>query len=129
MRVLREATGGRVALGALRQEEAEALVVEDARLRAEVGVLQEEVARVRQQLQAALERIKAREEGKSDRPSFVKPTRPTPSEREGPRKKRAGEHNRCRKRSAPTRIERHVLERCPAAYPAVLQRPTAASPP
>ena len=41
VRVLREAAGGRVALGGLRQEEAEALLAKNARLLAEVRVLRE----------------------------------------------------------------------------------------
>ena len=43
----------------------------------------------------------------------MKPNRPPAVEPKAPRKKRAAEHNRSRQRSQPTRIERHVLERCP----------------
>jgi transposase len=102
------------------QEEAEALVVENEGLRAEVGVLgpanavlQQQVAALTQELQAALLRIAELEQRKADPASFVKPNRAPPSEPKGPRKKRAAAHNTSRKRARPTRIERHVLERCP----------------
>ncbi len=85
-------------------EEVEILLAENAALRAEVGVL-------RAQLQAALVRIAELEQDKPAPPPFVKPNRPQRSKE--PRKKRAAEHNTSRKRSQPTRIERHVLERCP----------------
>lgn len=103
------------------QEEAEALLAENAWLRAEVGVLQQANTDLQQQLQSALEQIKKLEGGKTAPPSFVKPNRPAASEPKGPRKKRAAEHNKARKRSElcielvemPTRIEQHALERCP----------------
>lgn len=86
-------------------EEIQALLVENEALRAEVVGL-------RQRLEAALVRIAELEQGQSGPPPFVKPNRPPP-ESKGLRKKRAPEHNRSRKRSQPTRIERHVLEHCP----------------
>ena len=95
------------------QEEAAVLLAENAWLRTEVGVLQQANAELQQQLQLALEQIKKLEGGKTDPPSFVKPNRPAASEPKRPRKKRDAEHNRARKRSEPTRIERHALERCP----------------
>jgi transposase len=102
------------------QEEAEALRVENALLRAEVtalrqtiAALQEQVAVLTEQLQMALVRIGELEQDKSEPPPYVKPNRPPAVEPKGPRKKRAAEHNRSRQRAAPTRIERHVLERCP----------------
>src|SRR5512137_1225452 len=94
-------------------EEAQALVTENAALRAEVAALQQQFAEVTQQLQAALVRIAELEQGKLEPPAFVKPNRPLPSEPKKPRKKRAVEHNTSRKRAQPTRIERHVLELCP----------------
>jgi hypothetical protein len=86
-------------------------------LRVENAQLRELLAVVQEQLAAALARI-AELEGQvnqgSDRPAFVKPSCPkatgAPSQ---PRKKRAAAHNTSRKRSKPTRIERHVLEHCP----------------
>jgi uncharacterized coiled-coil protein SlyX len=102
------------------QEEAEALLVENALLRAEVAALrqtiaalQEQVAALTEQLQMALVRIAELEQDKSEPPPYVKPNRPPAVEPKGPRKKRAAEHNRSRQRATPTRIERHVLERCP----------------
>lgn len=95
------------------QEEAEALRVENALLRAEVAALQEQVAALTEQLQLALVRIAELEQDKSEPPPYVKPNRPPAVEPKGPRKKRAAEHNRSRPRATPTRIERHVLERCP----------------
>jgi transposase len=65
------------------------------------------------QLQVALEQIAELEQRKPEPPSFVKPSRPQPTEPKGPRKKRAAEHNTSRKRSQPTRTERHALEHCP----------------
>ena len=94
-------------------EEVEALLAENAALRAEVAALRLHLAELAQQLQAALVRIAALEQDKSEPPPFVKPNRPQPAEPQGPRKKRASEHNTSRKRSQPTRIERHVLAQCP----------------
>ncbi len=97
-------------------EEVEALLAENARLGAEVSRLQGEVTTLKAELQAALQRIEGLEKGKKEPPSFVKPNRPAASEKKGPRKKRAAEHNKGRKRSAATRIERHALERCPECH-------------
>ncbi len=102
------------------QEAAEALLVENAQLRAEVAALRqtiaalhEQAAALTEQLQMALVRIAELEQDKSEPPPFVKPNRPPAVAPRGPRKKRAAEHNRSRPRATPTRIERHVLERCP----------------
>ena len=43
----------------------------------------------------------------------MKPNRPKRDKPEGPRKKRAAQHNTSRRRETPTRIERHALDRCP----------------
>jgi len=94
-------------------EEIQALVAENATLCAEVTALRLQVAELTQQLQAALVRIAELEQEKSEPPPFVKPNRPLGSEPKAVRKKRAPEHNTSRKRSQPTRIERHVLEHCP----------------
>ncbi len=97
-------------------EEIQALLAENAALRAEVSVLRLQLAAALQQLQVALVQIAALEQDKTEPPPFVKPNRPAPTESQGPRKKRAVEHNTSRKRSQPTRIERHVLERCPDCH-------------
>lgn len=94
-------------------EEVQALLAENAALRAEVAALRLALAELTQQLRAALVRIAELEQDKTEPPPFVKPNRPQPTEPKGPRKKRAAEHNTSRKRSQPTRIEQHVLERCP----------------
>ncbi len=77
--------------------------------------LRAENAELRQQLAVAVERIIELEgqlNQRSDPPAFVKPKRQK-AVRSGPRKKRAAEHNTSRQRMAPTRIERHALDRCP----------------
>jgi hypothetical protein len=93
----------------------ERLRVENAELRRMLAASQGRLVELGQQLAAALERIvelEARINQRRDPPASVKPKRQkAPSG--GPRKKRAGEHNTSRKRMAPTRIERHALERCP----------------
>jgi len=94
-------------------EEVQALVTENAALRAEVGVLQQQVTDLQGQLQTALVRIEELKQRTPEAPLFVKPNRPAPAEPKKPRKKRAAQHNTSRKRAEPTRIERHVLERCP----------------
>jgi hypothetical protein len=100
-------------LAAMSPEEAQILLAENAALHAEVGVLRRRLTDVQGQLQTALARIAELEQGKREVPLFVKPNRPAPTEPKGPRKKRAAEHNTSRKRAEPTRIERHVLARCP----------------
>lgn len=90
---------------------------EFARLRAENAELRQSLAEVQAQLAAALVRIaelEAQLPGRNDPPAFVKPARPKPAAGEPqPRRKRAKEHNTSRKRSQPTRIERHALDHCP----------------
>jgi transposase len=93
-------------------EEVQALVAENEALRGEVGTLRQQLAALTGQLQTALARITELERRNSEAPVFVKPNRAA-TEPKGLRKKRAAEHNTSRKRAEPTRIERHVLERCP----------------
>src|SRR5512134_3572342 len=95
-------------------EEVEALLAENARLRTEVVALRLRQVELTQQLQAALVRIAELEQEPSGPPPLVKPNRPSAPQPQVVRKKRAPEHNRSRKRSQPTRIERHVLEHCPS---------------
>jgi transposase len=94
-------------------EEIQALLAENAALRTEVAALRQQVVELTQQLRVALVRLAELAQDKTEPPPFVKPDRPQPTEPKGPRKKRAAEHNTSRKRAQPTRIERHVLERCP----------------
>ena len=76
-------------------------------MRAEHAALQEQVA-------AALARIAELEQRQGAPPSFVKPNRPTRTAPSRPRKQRAPEHNRARRREGPPRIVTHALDRCPA---------------
>lgn len=59
------------------------------------------------------ERIAELERTKTPPPSWVKPNRPEKTDTAGPRKKRAAEHNAGRRRSTPTRVERHAFDACP----------------
>ncbi len=86
---------------------------EKEQLQARVAALQVENEQLREELEAVLGRVGELERGKRGRAVKVKPNR---APREGPRKprkRRAAEHNTSRKRMAPTRVERHALERCP----------------
>ena len=93
-------------------EEIQALLAEQERLSGENAALRGQVAQLTGQLQLALARIAELEQRQPEPPAFVKPNRPA-TEPKRPRKKRALAHNTSRKRAEPTRIERHVLERCP----------------
>ncbi len=73
-------------------EEVQALVAENERLRAEVGVLRGRLVEVTGRLETALARIAELEQRKAGPPPFVKPSRPLREPR-GPRKKRAAAHN------------------------------------
>jgi transposase len=86
---------------------------ENIQLRAENAALREQVAQLELQVAAALQRIAELEQPHSQAPAFVKPNRSKQLEPKAPRKKRAPQHNRNRRREPPTRIETHALERCP----------------
>jgi transposase len=94
-------------------DEPGAMNSETAALRAENAELKGEVTRLKAALEEALARIAELENQPPAPPEFVKANRPKASGEKQPRKKRAAEHNTSRKRSAPTRTERHALERCP----------------
>lgn len=101
MRTMAEATESKL------ETEITVLRCENERLQAENRALQEQIVQLSAELAAALKQSDQRV------PTFVKANR---AKREGakrPRKKRAAEHNTSRKRSEPTRIEKHGLERCP----------------
>ena len=86
-----------------------------------VEQLRAENSELREQLAVALVRIaelEAQIKASKGPPAFVKPKQQKAAEERQPRRKRAAEHNTSRKRSEPTRIERHALERCPECdYP------------
>jgi transposase len=86
---------------------------ENGQLRAEVGALRAENEQLREELQGALERVAELEQRKRGRAVNVKPNRAQQEGPKQPRKPRAAEHNTSRQRMEPTRVERHVLERCP----------------
>jgi len=89
------------------------------RLRLENAELRALLAEVQAQLKVALARIaelEAQLNQRGDPPAFVKSSRKPAEGDPQPRKKRATEHNTSRKRATPTRIERHVLERCPDCH-------------
>jgi transposase len=89
------------------------LADENTRLRAENAELRQTLAQLQQQLATALQRIAELEQQRDPPPPFVKPNRVPPSEPKRPRKKRAAQHNHARPRATPTRIEQHLLDRCP----------------
>jgi transposase len=98
------------------EQEVAYLRAENAELRQRLAMGAVENAEVRQQLALALERLielEAQVDGEKGPPAFVKANRPRAEEAKRPRKKRAAQHNRSRKRMQATRIVRHVLERCP----------------
>ncbi|MCJ7550114.1 MAG: IS66 family transposase [Anaerolineae bacterium] len=94
-------------------DEYESLQAELAELRCKNEELEAEVTRLTADLTEALKRIEELERGQKQTPTFVKPNWPKAEGEKQPRKKRAAEHNTSRKRSEPTRIEKHALERCP----------------
>jgi transposase len=95
------------------EERISALLEENDRLRAEAAGLRAENEQLREELEALLEQAAGSVQGKRERSVKVKPNRQKSDEARGPRRKRAAEHNRSRKRMEPTRVERHALERCP----------------
>ena len=94
-------------------EEIQAILYENDKLRTKVVTLEQQLAQLASQLQAANARIAELEQQKKKPPRFVKRNRPPRTEPPAPRKKRATKHNRSRKREEPTRIERHELANCP----------------
>ena len=86
---------------------------ENERLAAENVELREQVTQLSTDLATAMERIAELERRNTQAPAFVKPKRQKRQGEKQPRKKRAAEHNRSRKRGEPTRIERHALACCP----------------
>jgi hypothetical protein len=88
------------------EAEVEHLRTENAELRLQAALLQEQLA-------AALARIAELEQQPPDPPPFVKPNRQQSTDPKPKRKKRAAHHNHGRRRMLPTRCVEHALERCP----------------
>lgn len=87
-----------------------------AHLRTENAARAAQVARLQQQLAAALARIAELERQRPDPPPFVKPNRSRPDEPGRPRTKRAAQQNRGRRCELPTRTEPHALDPCPDCH-------------
>ena len=85
------------------EEELALLRTENQELRGQVAELQSQIAGLKAEL--------AKERG--DPPSFVRANRPKREGPKAPRKKRASEHNRVRRREPPVRTILHAYERCP----------------
>jgi transposase len=77
--------------------------------------LQEQVKELQGQLSVALSQIEELKKQRKDPPAFVKANVSKPK-KEGPRKKRAKEHNGARKREEPTQIEEHLIRTCPDCH-------------
>jgi transposase len=102
------------------EEELKRLQMENKALREQVKDLQtlreqnqslrEQMKTLQEQLRVALAQIE--ELKKKEPPAFVK-ANGNQAKREGPRKKRAKEHNGARKRETATRIEEHLIRTCP----------------
>jgi len=97
----------------LMTDERESTQTEIAELRRENEQLKAEVTRLTSALADAVKRIGELEQGQKQVPAFVKRNCAKPEGEKGPRKKRAAKHNTSRKRSEPTRIEKHALASCP----------------
>jgi len=98
------------------EQEFERLRAENADLRQKLAASQAQVGQLTQRLTVVLERIaelEAQIQRHGDPPAFVKPNRKQAKGQPQPRKKRAAEHNRSRKRMVATSVERHALEACP----------------
>jgi hypothetical protein len=89
------------------EAEVEHLRTENAELRLQAALLQEQLA-------TALARIAELEQHPPDPPPFVKPNRQKSTDPKPKRKKRAAHHNHGRRRMLPTRCVEHALERCPS---------------
>ena len=83
-------------------------------LRKENQELREALKQTQELLRVALARIAELEKQKTPPPAFVKADVKKPAtEEKKPRKKRAAQHNRARRRAMPTQIMEHHLTRCP----------------
>jgi transposase len=87
-------------------------------LRAENEALRERVGELER-------RIAELEERGRRPPSFVKPNRSKSEQVKKPRRKRAAQHNRGRKREVPTKVALHQLEHCPECSSRLYRRKVA----
>ncbi|HET6261578.1 MAG TPA: IS66 family transposase [Chloroflexia bacterium] len=95
------------------EEEAIALLTENASLRATIASLVAEL-RAANELTAQLQaRILELEQGPPTPPSFVKPNKPAPPADRPPRRKRAPQHNNARRLQLPTQVRQVALANCP----------------
>ena len=81
---------------------------------AEWHALQQQIADLTTQLQAAQQRVAELERQKTPPPAFVKatvPDRPKPV-----RKRRAPESNQARQRETPTEVVSHAITQCPDCH-------------
>jgi len=82
-------------------------------LEEEVVFLRAENAALRERIGELEQRIADLEERGRRPPDFVKPNRPKSGRAQQPRRKREAQHNKGRKREAPTKVALHQLEHCP----------------
>lgn len=86
-------------------------------LRSQLAAAEEQIRGLQEQLAAVEQRIEEAEQAKKGPPSFVKANTPKSEGAKGPRRQRAKEHNRGRKRAeVATRREEHHIERCPECH-------------
>jgi transposase len=78
----------------------------------EIEALRAENAALRETVRQLEERLATWEQTKTP-PSWVKPNQIPPAAPRRPRRPRAAEHNAGRRRSIPTRVERHAFAACP----------------
>jgi transposase len=91
----------------------QAVQVENVALQERIAELTAQVAKLTEQLANALQRIAELEAKKTPPPAFVKANMPERAESRPPRRHRAPEQNRARRREEPTVIVEHPLTTCP----------------
>ena len=95
------------------EEEVALLRAENQALKAQLAQAVAQIQTLQTHLAAAQDRIAALEQQRPP-PPFAKAK--TPKRARKPRRKRAAEHNRGRRREPPTQIVQHALERCPDCH-------------
>src|SRR5215469_13342001 len=91
------------------------MVTDDAYqvLQAENAALRQRLEALTEQLASALQRIAELDATKMPPPSFVRANVPERAEPRPPRRQRAPEQNRARRREEPTAVVEHPLTTCP----------------